>query len=41
LTAAMLVEDYTKHKVLKNERRRSNLNLTPHTTVFHQFPIEQ
>jgi len=39
LTAAMLVEDYTKHKVLKNERRRSNLNLTPHTTVFHQFPL--
>lgn len=28
------------HKVLKNnERRRSNLNLTPHTTVFHQFPL--
>jgi len=28
-------------KVLKNMREeKSNLNLTPHTTVFHQFPIE-
>jgi len=26
----------------KNEKieEKSNLNLTPHTTVFHQFPIE-
>lgn len=28
-------------KVLKKMREeKSNLNLTPHTTVFHQFPIE-
>ena len=28
------------YKVLLREAKSSNLNLTPHTTVFHQFPIE-
>ena len=26
------------HKVLLREAKQSNLNLTPHTTVFHKFP---
>jgi len=26
------------YKVLLREAKSSNLNLTPHTTVFHQFP---
>jgi hypothetical protein len=32
----------TKSIKQKNEKieEKSNLNLTPHTTVFHQFPIE-
>lgn len=37
-------QEYYNKKVLnkKNEKieEKSNLNLTPHTTVFHQFPIE-
>jgi len=37
-------ENKTKNtlKVLQKNMReeKSNLNLTPHTTVFHQFPIE-
>jgi len=35
-------EYYNKSIKQKNEKieEKSNLNLTPHTTVFHQFPIE-
>jgi hypothetical protein len=31
-------EEKRIYKVLLREAKSSNLNLTPHTTVFHQFP---